>query len=154
MDIKKNRCHEKKCKKKCVEYVYYFNRENPITYKPVFNEPTSLGAPISFSRYDINDVYENRDFSGKKIGFFESNVNVLITDNGKSNQTVYSLANITGVFLDGLSSIRFTLTFSSPDGRIPNGTYKTTAYSTNGIYLNKKCFLTVIYDNTNIVTVN
>ena len=144
----KKDCHVKKCKRNCVEFNYIYDQATLVVYDPIVNTRTPLivGAPVSFSQFGFCPV-KNID-SGQEVALFEFNNSCLIRL-VSPNQTTLVQSTITALFPDGVSSMCFTITYASTDGsKVPSAQYKATAYSSNGVYLDKNCYITVTYPPT------
>ena len=157
----KKDCHEKKCKKRCVEFNYFFDQKDIIRYKPVVREPLvvppnilpPVGVPISTSGFGLCSVFDSSVPDGDEVAFFEFN-NKSVTRVLGPNQNTLIQSNITAVFPDKLSSMSFTFSFNTTGttGQIPKGVYKSTSYSSNGLYLNKTGYITVTYQDPLVST--
>ena len=159
MGGKKNHCHEKKCKQRCVEYNYFYDQAKIIRYKPVKRDllVDQVGGPVSVAAFGFGPVFDISDANslGSEVAIFEFSNNVLIRNpviNPNLPQVSLIQSNITAVFPDKLSSMSFTLTISSslPNGAIPQGIYKAISYSTNGKYLNKTGYITITYPDPTV----
>jgi hypothetical protein len=138
-------CDKKKCQKACSKIIYYFNiakasRANAVP--DTYENPNGLS---SYTQFGTGKFYSDKNYSNNtgRVEF----TNTTIKEEGVTNAEV--VADVTGYLKDRVSSVSFKYFFTSPSGVTPPGKYESIAYSSTGIFYNKKCYvtLTVLEDN-------
>ena len=151
----KKRCHEKKCKKACVEFNYYYNREIARSAESVFDTYAVAppGSPVSSTTFGYAPVFSNAAVSGEPVGEFAFIYKAVTNLQGQLPKSVVE-AVVTGVLPDGVSSISFVFTFISIGPvSVPVGVYKATARGT-GIFFDKDIYVTVVVPTTGAISTN
>ena len=147
---KKNDCHEKKCKKNCVEYNYAYDQGSVEYALPVIDKyPPSpviiVGKPITLSVFGYVNFTDAESPNGGGLIQFTDRVFI---ESGVLGNSAKVEVNATGTLLDGVTTISFIFGFnvSATGGNIvlPPGVYKTMAYSSTGKLCDKNCYITII----------
>lgn len=133
-------CDKKKCKKACVVISYYFDISKAQVAEPVLDKYAVLGGNTTYTLFGSGNIYSENTYSNI-IGGVEFTNKTIQNANPTSPMEPRVVADVSGYLLDGVSSVSFKYYFTSKNGLPAPGLYNTIAYSSTGIYYNKKCYI-------------
>ena len=137
-------CKEKKCKKNCQSFTYYFDSATTVRANPVPDVYTALGGNQSYSLFSYNSIYTDSQLTNK-LATIESNSKVIQNNLINPPLLPQVVSDQTAFLNDGVSSISFKYFYTS-NSPLPvpvPGVYKAVAYNSTGVYLDKNCYINI-----------
>jgi hypothetical protein len=134
---------DKKCKKNCKRFTYYYDAASLIAAAPVPDVYSGVGGDQSYSVFVHGQVFSDSKLTSL-IGTIEINNKVLQNTSVNPPKLPRIVSTATLFLLDGVSSINISLFYISKTliPTVSPGTFKTIAYGTTGIYYDKTCYVT------------